>query len=123
MRQHRLRSDHGASTVQRLMQIAQQQAFVRRDAVRVCRNLTLEDEDRPAGQQRAQMIIGPAIAKTEFQHRTGQIADQLRRGVQAITLGGDTPDETVQPAHEALSSKITLLKKLLFSIRSSNYGL
>jgi hypothetical protein len=54
------------------------------------------------------MIIGPAIAEAEFQHRPGQVADQIRRGVQAIALGGDTPDETVQPAHEALSAKIAI---------------
>src|SRR4051794_36639552 len=68
------------------------------------RDLTLEHEDRPAGQQRAQMVVGPAIAEAEFQHRSGQIADQVRSGVQAITLGGDAPDETVQPAHEILRS-------------------
>ncbi len=59
-----------------LAHVAEDQHLGRRHAIGVRRNLTLADIDRPVRKQRAQMVVGPAIAKPQLEHEAVDVADQ-----------------------------------------------
>ncbi len=63
------------------------------------RDLPLADVDLPVRKQFAQMIVGPAVAEPEFEHRPVEIRDQRGRQVEAGALRLEPADEAVEPAH------------------------
>ena len=70
------------------------------------RDLALADIDvAPRGittlEQLAQMVIGAAVAETQFQHGAVEFLDQLGSAVEAGALRLEAADEAVETAHAA----------------------
>src|SRR5579862_1800247 len=47
------------------------------------------------------MVVGPAIAQPQFEHKAVDAADQLGGAIEAGALRFEPPDEAVEPAHSA----------------------
>lgn len=64
-------------------------------------DLAVEDVNLAAGKQRAQMVVGAAIAQAELQYRAGHVLDQARGRIEAFALRHHPPNEAIEPAHAA----------------------
>jgi hypothetical protein len=64
--------------------------------------LAVEGEDRAAGEDSTQMVVGPAVTKAQFDHWPGNGADQPGQHVEAIALGLHAAYETVETTHPDL---------------------
>jgi hypothetical protein len=58
--------------------------------------MAVEDIDHPAGTDLPQMVIGPAIAEADFQHWSGQVAEESDRGIETGALRLQATNETVE---------------------------
>jgi hypothetical protein len=98
---------------QRPFEIPQDHVVVVGRRVRMRSILTVEGEDRAAGEDATQMVVGPAVTKTQFDHWPGNGADQSGQHVEAIALGLHAAYETVETTHPDLQLAGTTAK--LFS--------
>jgi len=99
MGQSRAGAKLGHGLGQGVAEIAEKHMVARGDAIGMGGDLAVEDEDRPGATDFAQMVKGAAIAKAEFQYRSGQIAQQCDGCIEAGALGLQTADETVETTH------------------------
>ena len=83
---------------QSLLDAAEHQLIVAGNAVGMCADLALEHDDVAARQAFAKMIIGPSVAKTEFEDGAFLIANSARRPLKTSTLRLEAPDKAVQTA-------------------------
>jgi hypothetical protein len=88
-----------ANRDQGLAHVAQDQVLRVRYAVRMGRDLPVEDEDLSAWEGLAQMVVCPSVAEAEFKDRTRQIGHKLNGAIEAIALCLKPANEAVQPAH------------------------
>jgi hypothetical protein len=62
-------------------------------------NGALADIDVAMREELSEMIVGPAVAETEFQHFTIQTGNQIGGQFEASALRLEPTNEAVQPAH------------------------
>ena len=93
-------ASRGAARWQRLAHIAEQEQLGRRNAIGMGCDGPLADIDLAVWEQLAKVIVGPAVAEPQLEHLTIQIADQIRREIEASALRLEATDEAVEPAHD-----------------------
>ena len=84
---------------QRLGNITQEHVCVIGDAIRMGRDTPVENEYFTVGQQFAQMIVGPPVTKSEFQHRAGNLTYHAGREIEAFALRGYPPNKGIKTTH------------------------
>ena len=60
-----------------LAKIAENGVFVIRDAVRMGGNFPLKHKNVAFGEKQTQVVVGAAVTEAKFEHRTGNITDQM----------------------------------------------
>ena len=83
--------------------ITQPEELCWRNAVRMGRNFAVEYEDRALGKALPQMVIGPAIAQPQLQHRPGLAGYRIGNFVDAGALGLHAQDENIKSGHGGFS--------------------
>jgi len=84
---------------QGLAHVAEQEKFWWRYATGMRRDLLLANIDFAVWQELAKMIVSPTVTEAKFEHLSSEIANQMRRAIQARALGFETPYKTIKPAH------------------------
>jgi hypothetical protein len=84
---------------QGLAHVAQQEKFWWRYTIRMGSDLPLANIDFAVRQELAKMIVSPTVTEAKFEHLSSEIANQMRRAIQARALGFETPYKTIKPAH------------------------
>src|SRR5947208_7031704 len=99
MRQRDPAAKPGASRRQGLAHIAEDQPLGRRHAIGMRRHRSLADKDVARRKQLPQMVVSPAVAEPQFEHRAVKAGDQPGGVVEAGALCLEPADKAVEPAH------------------------
>jgi hypothetical protein len=86
--------------------VTQDEELPWRDAIGMRSELKIEDVNVALRHELAQMIIRPAVAEAEFEHRPRELLDQLGRAIEASALRLQTTDEAIETAHWHRSFKV-----------------
>ena len=95
---HQSRTDAGKGC-RGLADLSKHEIARLRQAGLVRRGKAVEGDDAAARKPLAQMIVGAAIAESEFDDRTGRRRDFAADHVEDVALRRQPTDEAVQPAH------------------------
>jgi hypothetical protein len=99
MRKHHTLCKPGAEGWQRLAHIAEQEELGWRNTIWVGSYGALADVDIAMREELSKMVVGPAVAKAEFEHFTIKTVNQIGGRFEASALRLEPTDEAVQPAH------------------------
>lgn len=94
----RRRADPRQGVGDRLTKVTQDRVFVVGNTIGVRGNLPLKYKDVAFGKEQAKVVVSAPIAKPKFEHRTGNIANQVVGEIQARALGRDAVNERYEPA-------------------------
>src|SRR5438067_2283709 len=92
---------------QGLAHVAEDQPARRRHAIGMGGDLAFANIDVASRKQRAQVIVGAAVAKAELKHRAIQPGDQRGGMVEAGALRFEPADKAVEPAQGGKAPKRT----------------
>src|SRR5205807_5083047 len=100
MGERHLAAEPGTQDRQGVAHIAEDQPLRGRHAIGMGRDGAFADIDLAPGEQRAQVVVGAAVAEAEFEHHPVESADQPGGMVEAGALRLEPADEAVEPAHD-----------------------
>jgi hypothetical protein len=88
-----------AGTSKSIAHVAEEEEFGRGHAIGMRRNPPLTDVNLPIWKELAQMIVGPAVAEPELEHKPIQFLNETCRKIEASALSLQSAYEAVEPAH------------------------